>query len=63
MTKWRVAAVYVAIWSVGAVATLGLSVAEVLPAGLATVCILLLWFWTVINLIQVARGKRRQLWS
>lgn len=63
MSKWKAAAVYVAIWSVGALVWFGLSVAEVLPAGLGGMCIVLLWFWTAINLVQVARGKRRRLWS
>lgn len=42
---------------------LGLLVAEVLPAGVGWLFILLLWLWTVINLVQVARGKRRHLWN
>jgi hypothetical protein len=63
MSKWKAAAVYVALWSIGALVMLGLLVAEVLPAGVAWLFILLLWLWTAINLVQVARGKRRHLWS
>jgi hypothetical protein len=63
MSKWKAAGVYVALWSIGALIMLGLLVAEVLPAGVGWLCILLLWLWTAINLVQVARGKRRHLWS
>ena len=63
MSKWKAASVYVVIWSIGALVMLGLLVAEVLPAGLGGLCILILWLWTAINLVQVARGKRRHLWS
>lgn len=63
MSRWKVAGVYVAIWSIGALIMLGLLVAEVLPVGVGWLCILLLWLWTAINLVQVARGKRRHLWS
>ena len=62
MSTWKARRSLIVIWSVGALVTLGLSVAVVLSAGLGGKCILLLWLWTVINLIQVARGKRRQLW-
>ncbi|PTS81823.1 hypothetical protein DBR21_18400 [Caulobacter sp. HMWF009] len=63
MSKWKAASVYVVIWSIGALVVLGLLVAEVLPASLGGLSILLLWLWTLINLVQVARGKRRHLWS
>lgn len=63
MSKWKAAAVYVVLWSVGALVMLGLLVAEVLPAGAGWLFILLLWLWTAINLVQVARGKRHHLWS
>lgn len=63
MSKWKAAAVYVALWPMGALVMLGLLVAEVLPAGVGWLFILLLWLWTAINLVQVARGKRRHLWS
>lgn len=63
MSKWKAAAIYVVIWSLAALIMFGLLVAEVLPAGLSFLFILLVWLWTAINLIQVARGKRRRLWS
>lgn len=63
MSKWKAAAIYVVIWPLAVLIMFGLLVAEVLPAGLGWLFILLLWLWTAINLIQVARGKRRRLWS
>jgi hypothetical protein len=63
MSKWKAAAVYVVIWSLGALVVVGLLLAEVLPAAVGYLSMLLLWLWTAINLIQVARGKRRHLWS
>ncbi len=63
MSKWKAAAIYIVIWSLAALIMFGLLVAEVMPAGLGFWLILLVWLWTVINLIQVVRGKRRRLWS
>lgn len=57
MSKWKAAAVYLAIWSAGAVLSVVL-----LPFGWAALCIISLWGWAIFNLIQVARGNRRRLW-
>jgi len=50
MSKWKAASIYIAIWTVGWLLALAL-----LPSGWAWLCIIALWIWTNINLVQVIR--------
>lgn len=56
-SKQRLTAQYVAVWTVGALLA-------VLLAGDWFVLIgTVLWLWTVFNIVQVWRGKRRNFWG
>ena len=56
-TKQRLTALYIAVWTVGAL------LAAVFAGNWFVLIGPALWLWTMFNIVQTWRGKRRGFWG